>query len=72
MKKKNALFGNRIDPNCAYCIYGIEKEEEKPDCEKKRQPEEDGACKKFVYDPLKRKPKNLPDLPSFNPKDFEL
>lgn len=72
MKKKNALFGNHIDPNCAYCAFSVENGDEAPGCEKKRRPAEPGGCKKFSYDPLKRKPKTLPELPSFDPKDFEL
>ncbi len=69
-RKKVPLFGGRIEPRCDYCQYGTEQELGVVTCAKKGAAP--AACKRFVYDPLKRKPRNLPNLPAFDPKDFML
>ena len=70
---KRKLFGNDIAPACAYCHFG--------------KPAQDGImilcskfgpvaayykCKKYIYDPLKRVPKRLPNLPVFTAEDFQI
>ena len=33
---------------------------------------QEGDCRKFAYDPLKRTPQNLPPLREYDPEDFKL
>jgi hypothetical protein len=63
-KKKAKLFGNGIEPDCAYCVYASEE-----DCAAggKGQP-----CERFRYDPLKRTPGTFPALKQHNPEEFKL
>ena len=70
--RKKELFGKSIEPNCQYCTHNRAGEEEAPFCALHQIPEEDGACRRFSYDPLRRTPKNLPPLPKFDPEDFSL
>ena len=70
--KKNDLFGNRVDPDCRYCVHNSAAEEEPVFCALHQDPGGSPACRHFSYDPLKRAPKNLPPLPNFDPKDFSL
>lgn len=63
-KKKVKLFGNEIEPNCAYCANfsdGI--------C---RVNLKGPPCGSFRYDPLKRTPEHSPALKDYNPDDFKL
>lgn len=64
MAKKN-FFGNRISPSCSYCAYGNRsKEGNKVLCEKQGLVDTDYACKKWVYDPIKRVPKKQLNIPN--------
>lgn len=70
-RRKKQLFGANIAPNCTYCQHnhGVERE---VICSLKKTPE-DHCCKKFIYDPLKRKPKVAPALnKTFKKEDFQL
>ena len=72
-KKKNknsALFGGSIEPNCAYCQNSVTAQGEVR-CRIGQIPE-NFACKRYVYDPLRREPKGQPKLGEFTAKDFEL
>ena len=71
MKKK--LYGNHIEPACAYCARGtVSKDGQMILCDKRGIVAQDFRCRKFVYDPLRRVPKQAPILPDFDEKDFEL
>lgn len=70
-KKKNKLFGNDIETNCRYCENSSDFDGADV-CKLGRYLEPDGTCKKFVYDPLKRTPINLPPLKSYNEDEFKL
>ena len=63
-KKKTKMFGNAIDPDCAYCSENADGT-----CRlgRKQRP-----CSSFRYDPLKRTPENLPLPKEYNPDDFKL
>lgn len=71
-RKKKKLFGNHIDPACRYCRHQEAYPEGGLRCAYRGQVEPDGRCARFAYDPLKREPRNLPELPTYDPKDFLL
>ena len=56
---KKKLFGNNVKPSCKYCELGKSGEGDKINCEKFGEVKayDADACKKFVYNPLKRVPK---------------
>ncbi len=70
-KKKTALFGKTIAPNCQYCRHNAGKES--PLCTLHLELK-DGACKKFQYDPLMREPRTAPPLREgqYSEEDFKL
>ena len=70
-KKKKALLGNHIKPDCSYCTRGSGFDGAFV-CELGRCLEPDGSCRKFVYDPLRRAPQVPPALLEFDPDDFKL
>lgn len=72
-KKETILFGKNITPACGYCENGRDTA--------------DGAmilcnrigivspyyrCRKFVYSPIRRKPRALPKLPDVDSASFRL
>lgn len=61
-----------VQPKCEYCETGTLASNGNILCPKMGVLSPDFSCKKFKYDPLKRVPKKLPDLPEFSPEDFEL
>ena len=65
------LFGNRIAPACRYCVY-VRQQENGLVCQKKKAVEADGQCSRFRYDPLKREPKVLQELPTYSEEEFSL
>jgi hypothetical protein len=50
------LFRTKIEPRCAYCTHSSPLDEERMTCLKKGVVSCGGSCRKFSYDPLKRKP----------------
>ena len=68
---KQKLFGNRVPPNCSYCTHG-KKGKNGFGCEKGKRLSEEGKCRAFCYDPLKRSPQLPNALPKYNPEDFLL
>lgn len=68
MKKK--LFGNNINPACAYCENAA-NEKDAIYC-KKGKKIVDGKCRKFKYDPLLRAPKSTGSQQQFSEEDFVL
>lgn len=64
-KKKQQIFGAKIEPDCLYCRYN--SGEKDIICRFGSSP-----CKKYSYDPTKREPKAKPPLKSYNEDDFSL
>ncbi|MCH5204936.1 MAG: hypothetical protein J1F03_09305 [Oscillospiraceae bacterium] len=54
---KKALFGNNIKPACKYCTLGTPGSGDTINCSKFGEVKSYDACKKYVYNPLKRVPK---------------
>lgn len=69
MKRK--LLGN-VTPKCEYCKHGTSSGDKTILCLKKGILEADSYCRKFSYDPLKRKPEKKAELPEYSQADFEL
>ena len=71
MKK---LFNkNDITPSCSYCVHGKPSpDKESVLCLKRGLVNLDYSCKKFKYDPLKRKPMRPKAIEKFEESDFAL
>lgn len=71
MKK---LFDKKdITPSCSYCVHGrFAPDKESVLCYKKGVVSLDYSCKKFKYDPLKRKPIRPRAIEKFEESDFAL
>ncbi len=67
------LFSKDIRPVCGLCAHAVPIDEETVLCRKKGPVPVTGACRRFCYDPLLRRPAP-PPLPrkTFSEKDFEL
>ena len=71
MKKK--IIGANIEPKCEYCKCGIDvNDADTLLCRHVGITTKDAKCKKFRYDPLKRKPTQAPALMQFTDQDFSL
>lgn len=56
---------------CEFCEHAaIINDDDNILCDIKGIAEKCGKCKKYVYDPLKRIPKRLPDLPKLTEDDI--
>lgn len=68
------LFRKKIERACAYCIYGARADEDLILCTKKGMKMPDDSCRKFQYDPLKRKPSKAKplDFSKYDKEDFSL
>ena len=68
------LFNKKdISPSCSYCSHGRPApDKESVLCYKKGIVSLDYACKKFKYDPLKRKPLRPKAIEKFEESDFSL
>lgn len=71
-KRKKALFGANIEPNCSYCRHNSGKEG-KTLCSLRLEMKE-GKCRKYWYDPLMREPRSTPPLRAaqYSEEDFKL
>lgn len=70
---KNKLFSDNISPKCIYCETGIITNDGKEVlCRRMGVMQPDSCCKKFRYDPLKRKPQTLKLQNDFSAEDFSL
>lgn len=69
----NKLLDKNIEPKCEYCKTAREVPDKRIVlCERNGIMDKDFACRKFVYDPLKRTPVS-PDLHNdFDASDFEI
>lgn len=63
-RKKTNLFGNKIEPDCAYCANFSDGA-----CRLGRK---GPPCGSFCYDPLKRTPDASPTLKKHDPEEFKL
>ena len=68
-RKKEKLFGNEIEPRCAYCAHSTDSGDP---CRISRKPDKTGACGEFSYDPLRRSPTSVPPLKKYDPEEFKL
>ncbi len=50
------IFRNDLPPSCSYCAHGATMNEALVSCTKKGVVASDSACRKYTYDPLRRKP----------------
>ena len=57
------IFRNDIEPCCAYCECGRQVSIDRVACMKRGIVPLYGACRKFIYDPLKRQPERPRRLP---------
>ncbi len=65
------LFGNTIPPDCEYCRFYTKNNAGIPIC-RKGSKGFGNPCRKYIYDPLKREPKHIPEIPKYNADDFKL
>lgn len=64
------LFGTNVPASCEYCRFSAENDTGRLIC--RRGNPTDKACRKYIYDPLKREPRAMPQMPQFSPEDFKL
>lgn len=57
---------------CALCEMAVPIDDETVLCRKKGPVSLTYTCKKFEYDPLKRKPMQAADIKAFSEEDFKL
>lgn len=70
---KHRLFGTRVEPACSYCKFGSPAADERTIlCPKNGVVAPYYACRKYRYDPLKRRPTPQNTLPKYDQSDFEL
>ncbi len=68
------LFRKDIEKNCAYCANAGKVGDEKFLCSRKGLVGPGDHCRKFQYDPLKRKPRKAKatDFSQYDEVDFSL
>ena len=68
------LFRKKIEPSCAYCLYGAHLEDEQILCSQKGSRTMADKCWRFRYDPCKRVPKKAKalDFSKYDEEDFPL
>lgn len=70
---KQSLYSAEVSPKCEYCSNGILSPTGKEVlCRKKGIMQTDSFCKKFKYDPLKRKPEQVKLKSDYSAEDFML
>lgn len=68
------MFNSKIEPSCEYCRFGSILDNEHLICLKRGIISSDSTCRRFKYDPLKRKP-SIPNnfsVQDFSKEDFSL
>ncbi|MCL1831162.1 MAG: hypothetical protein FWG21_06995 [Oscillospiraceae bacterium] len=72
-KKKMTLFGENISPACSYCEQGKDTADGSMIlCSRVGIVSPYYRCRKFVYSPIRRKPRALPKLPDVESSNFKL
>ena len=70
---KNKLFGKNVPPACSYCEKGtLSKDGQRVLCKRKGVMHPLAKCRRYKYDPLRRKPAVDPPLPRYAQEDFSL
>lgn len=73
MNGNKKLFNKEISPRCEYCKTGVPiTGSSEILCKKTGVMQPDSYCKKFSYDPLKRKPKTVKISSDYSQEDFKL
>lgn len=71
--RKRLLNTKSFPPACAYCVHGrLAPEETNVLCKHKGVMAASSSCRKYAYDPLKRKPPKPQELPRFHETEFQL
>ena len=71
--KKKLINKDAYEPACKLCRYGrLNPEGDTVLCVKKGLVDPDGKCRRYDYDPLKRRPNKPLTVASADPADFEL
>ena len=71
--KSKLLEKKKYPPVCEYCKNGrLPPDEKSVLCVKKGLVPTDGKCRKYSYDPLKRRPKKPLIIEQADPSEFEL
>ena len=72
-KNKSVLFGENISPACGYCAQGKNTADGAMVlCSRTGIVSPYYRCRKFVYSPIRRKPRALPKLPEVDSSNFRL
>lgn len=70
---KKLLNKKDVTPACSYCVHGkFAPDKESILCIKKGVVSLDYSCKRFKYDPLKRKPIRPRNIEKFDESDFSI
>lgn len=68
-----SLFDKEISPKCEYCRTGVPTAQgNEVLCRRMGVMQSDSFCKKFKYDPLKRKPNVIKIRSDYTEDDFKL
>ena len=71
--KSKLLEKKKYPAACEYCKHGrLSPDEKSVLCIRKGIVELDGKCRRYAYDPLKRRPKKPLLIERADPADFEL
>lgn len=68
------LFRKKVERSCSYCAHAGQVAGGRMICTKKGFVSPDSSCRRFRYDPLKRKPSRMQakDFSKFDQEDFSL
>ncbi|MBQ8210170.1 MAG: hypothetical protein IJZ35_06290 [Clostridia bacterium] len=70
---KKSLYSQDISPRCEYCANGtVTPDGKEVLCPKRGVMQADSFCKKFKYDALKRKPRQIKLSSDFTVEEFML
>ena len=71
--RKKLFEKKKYPPMCEHCVHGrLSPDEQSVLCIKKGIVETDGKCGRYLYDPLKRRPKKPLMIEKADPSEFEL
>ncbi len=68
-----SIYNKQLTPCCGYCANArLSPALKLIFCRYKGPVSELDVCRKYCYDPLKRTPHSVAELPTFSEEDFEL
>lgn len=68
-----SMFDKTLPKRCEYCVFGTKSDfSDDVLCKKYGITHFSDSCRKYKYDPLKRKPKSAKPSDNYNPEDFLL